>query len=134
MADGVAMISTQGVVALQLQIEQDVTVKVSFAVVDLQEDGLLGMDFLTTYQCSIDLTDMVLNIQEKMIPFRNRLQQKLVSRLRLQQDLVIPARSEMLAQASLQSITGSRLPNNAPPLLGIIEPVLHEASHKQLHN
>jgi hypothetical protein len=111
----------------------------SFIITDCQEQGILGMDFLLKHGCQINLFDLVLTINNKIVPLRNQNHQKLLARVKLVEPTVVPPLSEKVATAvvllkSTSNMYYGTTTHQHPKselLTGIVEPIQSEHSQHQ---
>lgn len=104
LADGTPL-ATRGCMKIQLKMENGtVTVEHEVIVGAISDQGILGLDFLRTHNCQIDLSGNEVTVAGERVSCR-RVQSDPVSKVILSEDSVIPAKSEMIVTASVDNIS-----------------------------
>ena len=111
LADG-SCIPFYGVITLPGRV-RDYAIHETFIVSYLKEDAILGMPFLTKYQCTLDFQRSTVNVAGRDLRCVDKHGRPLVSGVQVIRDSVIPGRS----QANLQC----RVTCRDAPSLGIME-------------
>ena len=91
-----------------------VTVQHLFYVADMEAEMLLGLDFLNTHGCTIDLRGNHLKFKGQQVPFQTRIQHQSCCQVVLKDCQVIPPGGEIFCAAEVQ---GEHIPQ-----VGAVEP------------
>ena len=113
LADGKAMqisgMCTLKIALGHLEVEHDVL------VADLESEGLLGVDFMSKYQCVLNFKKNVLEVDGMVIPFRDENSKMRVCRLKVASTITVSPGEEMV-------IPGKLVQRGRQDLCGIVEP------------
>lgn len=101
LADGTTL-ATRGCIKVQIHLGGgSVVVEHECVVAAISDSGILGLDFLRTHQCQINLSSNVLTVVGKQV---NCCRVQAAQEVILREDEVVPARTEMIVRASTQSV------------------------------
>ncbi|MPC58326.1 hypothetical protein E2C01_052324 [Portunus trituberculatus] len=100
-----------GPVDVQIQLAGAEVVLLVY-VAEIEDQCLLGLDFLTSMGCSLDLRAMQLEVRGKVVPMGRCTSRS--AAMKALRATVIPPRSEMMLPCQLEGFK--------PPGLGVVEP------------
>lgn len=84
-------------------------------IADIKNDGILGLDFLTSHNCQLDMMTKNLNINGEIVPCRHTNNTSVFTscRIEIKQNVLVPPETEMI-------IIGKPIGK----VIGIVEPVV----------
>ena len=115
-ANGLSL-AVEGVVVLPITIGFQPSNQ-QFYVADIETDVLLGLDFLDSRTCSLNIADQVLSCNDVQVPLYNTRVEPSLHRITILETLTIPAQSESIVPGCLPASA-----DMVPGSIGLIEMV-----------